>query len=443
MAGILPTRGLPTLLAFLLLAISSTTSALNIAYCSSENTGSDFAGVTNHYQSNGACFDTCNGQYAFAILQGSECWCSDYVPADTTSTGSCNEPCPGYPSDLCGSSSGGLFGYIALSMSPSGTAGGSTSSTSSSAPSSALSLPSSNFIFSTIPYNHYDFNAANLVFFRRDINPCSSNFFCYFFFYFSYFYFFFYDTRVLDRNSVDAFFAEPFSDSESCDCAGNSDSLAVGPFLFLIFAPNAIILSDYTFYLFHSASFDINAKLHIYLDPHARDIEPALATGAPTVQRKSSGGLFSDTGKVVGLFIGIALIILIAAGLAIWLCVRRRRRNGEAATIASNAGNETPQRRPSRLSQMGLLGRTAGEKSLPAIQTSGWGPGISGDKSPDDTITPADGRRGSYPRIVDQRLDPVTVWNPLHDNGSHVSVRSFRDDQDYSRRMLRVANPDQ
>lgn len=98
--------------------------------------------VTNHYQSNGACFQTCVGQYAFAVLRGSECWCSNFVPATTTSTDSCNQPCPGYPSDLCGSSSESLFAYIALRNSPLGTADGSSSPTSTIAPSRVTSVDS-------------------------------------------------------------------------------------------------------------------------------------------------------------------------------------------------------------------------------------------------------------------------------------------------------------
>lgn len=89
---------------------------------------------------------------------------------------------------------------------------------------------------------------------------------------------------------------------------------------------------------------------------------------------------------------------------------------------------------------MGLIGAlptsSAKDRTPPTIVTSGWGAGHtnSAEKSPADTLD----RRGSYPRIVDQRLEPAALWNPLHDNGSHISVRSFRDDQDYSRRMLRV-----
>lgn len=84
------------------------------------------------YQSNGKCFDACVQNYAFAIVQYQKCWCSNYIPARTTSTGSCNQDCPGYPDEQCGSSSAGLFGYIALSKSPSGTLGASSNSPSPS-----------------------------------------------------------------------------------------------------------------------------------------------------------------------------------------------------------------------------------------------------------------------------------------------------------------------
>jgi len=135
----------------------------------------------------------------------------------------------------------------------------------------------------------------------------------------------------------------------------------------------------------------------------------------------------------------VALAILALAGFLVWFCFRRRKHT-DAIAVASVAGGDTPQRRPSRLSQMGLLGGSARrktEKSVPGIQTSGWGPGNNAEKSPTDT-TPID-QRSSYPRVVDQRLDPVALWNPLHDNGSHISIRSLQDNQDYSRRMLRVS----
>lgn len=77
--------------------------------------------------SNGKCHDECSG-YAFAIVQYKNCWCSNYAPGDTTSTGSCNVNCPGYPFEQCGDQSAGLYGYIALGPSPQGTQGGAASS---------------------------------------------------------------------------------------------------------------------------------------------------------------------------------------------------------------------------------------------------------------------------------------------------------------------------
>ncbi|KAL9072345.1 MAG: hypothetical protein Q9161_003664 [Pseudevernia consocians] len=175
----------------------------------------------------------------------------------------------------------------------------------------------------------------------------------------------------------------------------------------------------------------------------------ATATTIITTAKENNGGFFSDSGKVAGTFVAVAIVLLLLIAGAIWFFLRRsRRRQPEAAVLPSIAGSSTPQRRPSRLSQMGLVGAggTQREKTgptIPVIQTSGWGPSNANasEQSPADTLSAVD-RRSSYPRVVDQRLEPTALWNPLHDNGSHVSVRSFRDDQDYSRRMLRIANPD-
>lgn len=84
--------------------------------------------ATNKWMSDGLCYDTCTGS-AFAIVQDSNCWCSDYVPDESTQTdtGDCNTSCPGYPDDTCGGD--GLYGYMDLGQSPSGTKGASTSTT--------------------------------------------------------------------------------------------------------------------------------------------------------------------------------------------------------------------------------------------------------------------------------------------------------------------------
>ena len=169
---------------------------------------------------------------------------------------------------------------------------------------------------------------------------------------------------------------------------------------------------------------------------------PAAIQTVVKAQEATSNSFSQSPGKIAGVSIAIILLSAAIIGLLVWFCLRSRRQDAEALPVASTAGGDTPQRRPSRLSQMGLISAppssTAKDRSPPAIVTSGWGAGNtnSAEKSPADTLD----RRGSYPRIVDQRLEPAALWNPLHDNGSHVSVRSFRDDQDYSRRMLRVSS---
>ena len=154
---------------------------------------------------------------------------------------------------------------------------------------------------------------------------------------------------------------------------------------------------------------------------------------------------------MVPVFVVIGLLIVALCALCIW-CIFLRRRKGEYPIDSNNSNSygpsnrtpptATPQRRSSRLSQLGFLGRSRSfsvERNLPQIQTNGLS---ASEKRPgNDSTTPTD-RRSSFPmRFVDQRLDPVAVWNPLHSNGSHVSVSSFRDDRDYSRRMLRVSHP--
>ncbi|RKF58897.1 putative er membrane protein [Erysiphe neolycopersici] len=106
-----------SLLVFMSLLLG--TSRAKTSFCSEINT-SESNSNSSVYQSNGLCTDFCIQNYAFAILQDQSCWCSNYIPASTT-TG-CTLNCPGYPFEKCGGD--GLYGYIALGkVSPSGTIG--------------------------------------------------------------------------------------------------------------------------------------------------------------------------------------------------------------------------------------------------------------------------------------------------------------------------------
>ncbi|KAF2751260.1 hypothetical protein M011DRAFT_455299 [Sporormia fimetaria CBS 119925] len=113
------------LLGFLALFLLHIQPALaQVQYCSSQNTA-DGDAIDHTYQSNGWCADQCREGYAFGIVQGRNCWCSNYIPEDQTDTSDCNKDCPGYPDEKCGNENEGLFGYVRLDRKPSGTQGGS------------------------------------------------------------------------------------------------------------------------------------------------------------------------------------------------------------------------------------------------------------------------------------------------------------------------------
>lgn len=98
--------------------------------------------VVSPYMSNGKCQDNCKSAYVFAVIQGQDCWCTNFAPENTVSNSECNTPCPGYPAELCGNPDSGLYGYFNLGGIASGTAGGSS-------PSSPATLPSPNDPVST------------------------------------------------------------------------------------------------------------------------------------------------------------------------------------------------------------------------------------------------------------------------------------------------------
>ncbi|RMZ14458.1 hypothetical protein D0860_02088 [Hortaea werneckii] len=128
---------------FGLASIASGVAGQSVNYCSSENTGSDYNKVKDIYNSHGSCTSQC-GDYAFAIVQWQDCWCSNYAPANQQSVGDCDQYCPGYKYENCGNEDKGLYGYLPISGNePSGTAGsGSSSEASSTSASTSTELVS-------------------------------------------------------------------------------------------------------------------------------------------------------------------------------------------------------------------------------------------------------------------------------------------------------------
>lgn len=115
------------------------------SYCSSLNTADQSTSYTWPYQSNGNCTNHCKqdgGPWAFAVIQYTDCWCSNYVPGTTADSGDCLVDCPGFPDEKCGNKKKDLYIYVEMDGQPSGTKGGSQP-TSAAASSSQNTPPSS------------------------------------------------------------------------------------------------------------------------------------------------------------------------------------------------------------------------------------------------------------------------------------------------------------
>ena len=168
---------------------------------------------------------------------------------------------------------------------------------------------------------------------------------------------------------------------------------------------------------------------------------PALATTLPeTVGKKRA----LSGGQIAGLVIGLLIFVGLILGLVLF-CLRQRRNSDQKLgdESGSNHSDEMFNSAGSRSSMNGLMGRsgTQSEKRmLPRIATNVFG---GGNTTPPEKSHSPDERRHSQPILMhDQRLDPISLLRPEDDASSRVSIRSLRDDRDYSRRVLKIHNPD-
>lgn len=158
----------------------------------------------------------------------------------------------------------------------------------------------------------------------------------------------------------------------------------------------------------------------------------ATAEGTLGQSATGDGGGGVNTGKVVGIVLGVVFGICALIGIAAWIWFRRRRQSREQAsgtesTFTNNNGekspsNNIPSRQVSQLSSSGLLGNKA-----PRLNISGIPPG-SDPRSADPSSSTFDRRSLG----TDQRLNPYALY--IHDEARHSDV-SLQDNQDYSRQL--------
>ncbi|KAI0098745.1 hypothetical protein GGR51DRAFT_565444 [Nemania sp. FL0031] len=326
--------------------------SLTIEYCASLNTA---ATPTNSsiWQSNGLCHDFCVDEYAFAILQGHYCWCSDYVPATSSQvdTDECDDTCPGWKYDTCGAD--GLYGYIALDISPSGTTDG--GSTSTSTVSILKYLRTTSFYPRNIEWAHTSSTATSAV----------------------------HSTSTSTSTSL------PDASTKTTGTTTPTPTTSVKT----VTAGGTVSLETVT-------------------------VTPAPTAGSGDESGVSSSSHGLSTGATVGVVVGVLGVVAILAGLGVFFCLQRRRRQREEALTS---------RPHSHLS---------GSAGMMGTPTTGMASVWDGENT-------STGRRSSRLMPHDPRMDPfATNIYGRFENKSRESINTLQDNQDYSRKVLRTTNPD-
>ncbi|KAK5271774.1 Cell wall integrity and stress response component 4 [Exophiala xenobiotica] len=402
------------------------TNGLAISYCSPENNAGSNPGYYSQYMSNGLCQNHCQGSFAFAVIQGYNCWCSNYVPADQESTYDCNQQCPGFGSEWCGSTDAGLYGYYLLSPGvPLGTSGSSGSSTPST--SSSPSVSTSQFVSGSSSTSTSDAPETTFL-------PSSSF------------------SPVVTVGS-----SQSSDEASSVTYTASSAALTTSSSSTSSLTPSSTSSSTYippttssdpptTSPTPTSSPTPSPSEVYTSVTTVTGEVRTILVTPTPTTssdatlgQSATGGGSGVSAGKVVGIVLGSAVGVgaLIGAAVYVWFRRRQRRRQGtdgrpETSFIPrtgdTSPSNNIPSRQVSQLSSSGLLGN-----KVPRINTANMTNGS-------DPRSAEPGSAGFDRRSLatDQRLNPYALY--IHDEG-HVSNVSLQDNQDYSR-QLRVANPD-
>ncbi|KAF5092714.1 hypothetical protein D0Z00_004448 [Geotrichum galactomycetum] len=152
------------------------------------------------------------------------------------------------------------------------------------------------------------------------------------------------------------------------------------------------------------------------------------------VSKNSGNGFFNNKGAVAGVFTVVGLVALALILLVIYLIYRRRRQTDRKDLnpgFASGKGSPN-----SFVDRTALGGANSAAGLMPGrgrASPQSVTPGNENEKGPiydSHTLVPIE---------VDQRLDPNKVYMRWENN---ESSRSLQDDHDYSRKVLRVTNPD-
>ncbi|KAG7881585.1 hypothetical protein KL906_001246 [Ogataea polymorpha] len=431
-------------------------SALEQALCSRENTGS----VTTNdvWMSNGYCSNFCN-QYRYAIVQGKNCWCSDTAPEDTSDLDNCDTTCPGYGYENCGGD--GYYGYIQLAnnstdLESSSTSTGPSSSTggitSSSTADSGLS-PSSDTSSSETPSSDSTYVGANSASSSSELEQASTTT----------------DLSSSSRSAASLTSSSttppssspsPFSTTSSSSSTTTSSSLPSmtsasseqSSSVSTSSSPASSSLSSSLSQLlaFSTSSYLSSAqgsgistalvttmiKTTITYTPasSATEINQSSLSGTPIAASKNSTSFFDHKGKVAAVF-SVVGIVSLALILLLTFILRRLYLNKHEGPITIESDTESFEKPVI----IGTLPNTPTPTSPPPSASAKRGSMFTLHRKSSSAPTAVQRPTPHSDMVmVDQRLDP---HSELYNNNNY-STRSLSDQVDYSRKVLRVANPD-
>lgn len=402
--------------------------ALNL--CLSENLGSDL--LSNHYMSNGLCKTTCSGLgYVVAITQNYDCWCLNDVPDDTVSLDNCDIGCPGYSDqENCGGN--GYYGYVILDT-PSATVGASGAVQ----PLTADLGASESAAASNSPESAPDSDSPTT-------------------------------TRTSSRSSSRTSLTSSASSRSSARTSSSASSSATSPPSSLAFPSAGASLASSGPTRTSNGSSLATGSLSVAASPSVRATTVVSVTtvdGSPTQivltkyvtqvasastsHQAQSKSFFDSAGKVAGTFTAVGVVVVAAVSTLIYCCCFGAGRHSDAysdeenqylSDEASVANEKTPRGLKRSLQGSGILDRNNSSKSILSFFAPAGGAAVGRSslrKKLNPSLTSGDTGPMFPIHEFDNRLDPATMFQTQNE-----SKMSLADEQDYSRRILHVANPE-
>ncbi|EFE45135.1 ER membrane protein Wsc4, putative [Trichophyton verrucosum HKI 0517] len=419
-----PHGNLISLLFSLLILYPALAAAVDLDYCAEFNTGSTFNSVVDGFQSIGACQKTCGTQYAFAVLQGKTCWCTNAAPKDTIPNGRCNQNCPGYPDDKCGNTSEGLFAYIMLDKKPSTTIGNPSSTTTSSVSSTQFSSSSSTDMSTTAAMGGNRSSSSSSSSLSPSPSPSSSS-------------------STLQSQSP-----APEQTSQSTQMiltpsvqTTSRASVSTETRTTTLSPTSTSSSSSSSSSSFSSTSSSSSTKTSktttspasTTTDPTASitTVEGRVTTitvpnaPAQTHPPASNEGSSLSGGAIAGIIIGTLAVFAIFTGIILWLFCFRRRQQAKIDDSYRSPFHESPVPQP--IFENTLSSRVPAMRVAPVANGNGTTAGSRGSTA-----------RLSIPAFTDHRMKKDAL---VYSHGGRHSNVSLQDNQDYSRPVLRVSRP--